>query len=70
MLLILLLKYLVIVDAMEQEDEQSLQTVEDREHVGEEERLLIDVDKAYCPCQSKENNQHQGTLDPRPEEGE
>ncbi len=46
------LSYLLIHGAVEDEDEESLQTVEGGEDVGHAHRVLTDVQQAERPCQT------------------
>lgn len=49
---------------MENEDEDTLKTVEDCEEVGHDNPLIIDVKDTNDPGRSKKNNQDDSSLDP------
>ena len=56
--------YLVVVDAVEEEDEESLQTVEDGEQVGHGHGGLVEVQQTEGPRQSQHEDQHESSADP------
>ena len=62
------MRNLVAHEAMEDEDEDALERVAQREHVGHEERLLVDVEQAKDPRRPEQHDQHKRSLQPRPEE--
>ena len=51
---------------MEEEDEESLERVEDGEDIGHCHRLRVDVHKSEHPGQAEENHKDHSTLHPRP----
>lgn len=59
-----MLLYLLIHDAVEDENEGSLQRIEDREDVRHGNGFLIEEQNTKAPSQSQQHNQHQRPLDP------
>ena len=56
--------YLLVLDAVEEEDEESLQAVENGEGVGCGDAALVDVEKAHRPGEAKQEHQSHGATDP------
>ena len=52
---------------MENENEDTLKTVEDCEEVSHDNPLIIDIEDTNDPGRSKKNNQDNRSLDPGPE---
>ena len=50
---------------MENEDEKSLETVENGEDVSHEDGLRVNVEQTKQPRQSEQNDQYECTLQPR-----
>lgn len=65
-LLALWLTYLLLQDAVEYEDEHSLQRVEDGEEIGHDDGALVDVHQAKGPGQAQEAEQRNGSDHPGP----
>jgi hypothetical protein len=59
--------YLIIHDAVEDVDEETLQGVEEGKDVCHEGCPITHVQQAEGPGQAKQNDQHNGSLDPRSE---
>ena len=60
--------YLVVEEAVEGEDEDTLQRVADGEEVHEDELsgVVADVDETQTPREAEKNDEHDRALDPRP----
>lgn len=56
------LSHLLVEETMETEYEESLETVEDGEDIGQGDGLLADIEVAKCPGETKQNFHRQGTL--------
>jgi hypothetical protein len=59
-------QYLIVHQAVENEDENALQTVENCKQVRHYYGLIVDVEHADNPSRSKENYQHCSSFDPCP----
>ena len=57
--------HFVAHEAVEDEDKESLKTVEDGEDVSHEERLRVNVEQTKQPRQTKQYDQYTRTLQPR-----
>ena len=57
---------LVVHEAVEDEDEDALEAVEDGENVGHDERSLSQVENSDNPRGSKQYDKNGSSLDPRP----
>ena len=59
---------LFIQQTVEDEDEESLQSVEDGEYVGEDEGVVdvVQEEDAKDPGKPQQNHQHHRSFDPRP----
>ena len=65
------LSYFVVEDAVEEEDEEALQRVEDCEDVREHHlpRAAAHPDEPHAPRQTQQHDEHHRALDPRPARG-
>ena len=57
---------LLIHEAVEDEDEDALKTVENGEEVSHDDRLSVDIEQTKRPRWTKQHDQHHGAFDPRP----
>ena len=58
--------HLIILDAVEDEDEEPLEGVEDGEDVRHHHRCLVEVEQSKRPCETEEDHQHHSTANPSP----
>ena len=49
---------------MENKDEDALKTVENREEIRHDNRLVVDVEQAKRPSQAQQYDQNEGSFDP------
>jgi hypothetical protein len=53
---------------MENEDEDTLKTVEYRESIGHHDELSVDIENTDNPSRSKKHHENDCTLDPHPDQ--
>jgi len=59
-------KYLFVHEAMEDEDEDALKAVEDREDISHDDWVSVDVEETKRPRRTEQYDQHYCTFYPRP----
>lgn len=57
-----------VSQAVKQEDEETLDTVQHREHIGEGDRFGRQVEQSERPREAEKEHQHCGASDPDPKE--
>lgn len=62
-----ILAHLLVLEAVEKEDEKALERVQDGEDVGHGHRRFVQVEEAECPRQAQEEDQDERSTNPHSE---